>query len=145
MSESRPEIIARGMLVEHGRVLVCRNLDQGYAYLPGGHIDPGETADEALAREFMEECGIAITVGHAALVAEVVTGPTDGDLHEYNLVFHVERRGEGPIESLEPGIGFEWLDLAGVVDADLRPVSIKAWLASGGEASGPAVSFVSSH
>lgn len=143
MTERTPEIIARGILIESGRVLVCRNLAKGYAYLPGGHVDPGETAERALAREFMEECGLPVTVNDISLVTELVTGPDEGNLHEYNLVFHVERQGSDPIESREPEIGFEWLDLAAVVDADLRPTSIKGWLASGGEAEGPEIAFVS--
>ncbi|MEO0629659.1 MAG: NUDIX domain-containing protein [Planctomycetota bacterium] len=143
MTASEPEIIARGLIVEEGRVLVCRNLAKGYAYLPGGHIEAGETAAAALAREFDEECGVAITVGDAALVAELVTGPDDGGLHEYTLVFHVERSGDDPVTSREPHISFEWMDLGAMVDADLRPSCIKAWIASGGSTSGPDVAFVS--
>lgn len=143
MTTPVPEIIARGLLVEAGRVLVCRNLAKGYAYLPGGHVEWNETAAEALAREFREECGVTVAVGEACLVTELVTGPNNGGLHEYTMVFHVERAGDGPVESVEPGIGFEWIDLAAVVDDDVRPTSVRAWIASGGVADGPNVAFVS--
>ncbi|MEL6499428.1 MAG: NUDIX domain-containing protein [Planctomycetota bacterium] len=141
-----PEIIARGLLVEAGRVLLCRNVAKGYFYLPGGHVDHGERASDALAREFREECSVGIVVRDAALVCELVTGSDDGGLHEYNVVFHVEREPAGnaePVASLEPHIAFEWLDLAAVVDADLRPTPIKAWIASGGAVDAAQASFLS--
>ncbi len=135
-----PETIARGLLIEAGRVLVCRNLAKGYAYLPGGHVEWGEPAAVALARELHEECAMDALVGRCALVTELVA---DG-LHEINLVFHVERRdGEEAVQSREPEIGFEWLDLAAVVDEDLRPTSIRAWIASGGAVEGPKADFLS--
>ncbi|MEL6797848.1 MAG: NUDIX domain-containing protein [Planctomycetota bacterium] len=143
---AQPEVIARGLIIEAGKVLVCQNLAKGYSYLPGGHVDPGETAAAALAREFLEECGLGVEVKDPAVICELVTGPDDGSLHEYSMVFHVERRGSdepcSPVESRENHIGFVWLDLAAVVDADLRPTPIKAWIASGGSVQGPAVPFV---
>ena len=54
--------------------------------------------------------------------------------HELNLMFHVEHVGPwpDPVPTLEDDISFEWADLASVVDLDLRPTSIQAWIASGG-------------
>jgi 8-oxo-dGTP diphosphatase len=44
-----------------GRVLLVRAAN-GRFYLPGGRIEPSETAEQALAREIEEECGWSVRV-----------------------------------------------------------------------------------
>lgn len=139
---AQPEVIARGLLTRGSSILICRNLAKGYCYLPGGHVEPGELAAESLLREFAEETGLIVHTPRPALIAEVVFGPKG---HEINAVFHVEHRGQPPevVTSKEPDIGFEWLDAAAIVDADLRPRAIKAWLVGGGLSQDATIEFVS--
>lgn len=50
-------------LVFHDRKLACVRIDRGpasYYDLPGGAVDAGETEDQALVREFVEETGLAV-------------------------------------------------------------------------------------
>lgn len=129
---SEIEVIGRAVLIERGRVLLCRSVEKGYFYLPGGHVEFGESAAEAVSRELIEECGVEVEVGACGLVAEGVFETKKGKKHhELNLVFHVERKTVGAIRSLEPEIAFDWVDLAAVLDLDVRPDPIKAWLATG--------------
>jgi 8-oxo-dGTP diphosphatase len=129
---SEIEVIGRALIVERGRVLLCRSVERGYYYLPGGHVEFGEAAAEAVARELEEECGLKVEVGECGLVAECVFETRKKKRHhELNLVFHVERQGDAEVKSLEPELAFDWVDLAAVVDLDLRPESIKAWVAAG--------------
>lgn len=129
-TQAAPETIARGVLTRGSAVLACKNLEKGYLYLPGGHVEVGETAASSLIREFDEETGLKVTPGRCAAIAEVIW---QGG-HEVNFLFHVEHVGELPetIESKEDDIGFEWIEAAAIVDADLRPRAIKAWLIGGG-------------
>ncbi len=129
---SRPiEIIARAVLRRGPRILVCRNIAGGYVYLPGGHVEFGEPAAAALARELTEECGLAVRVGGLALVTEGVFTTGKKTHHEINLVFHVEHDASDPLRSREPDLSFEWVNLAALPDIDLRPMAIKTWLAAG--------------
>ncbi|MCL5102506.1 MAG: NUDIX hydrolase [Armatimonadetes bacterium] len=65
-------------------LLVKRGFEpnEGAWSFPGGRIEPGETAREAIEREVMEETSLRIEVGDVAGVYDVIS--RDGDL----LLFH---------------------------------------------------------
>ena len=59
--------VVAALIMRGGEVLICqRRPDQPMALqweFPGGKIEPGESAEEALARELDEELGIRATIG----------------------------------------------------------------------------------
>ncbi len=111
-----------------------------HAYLPGGHVAFGESAQRALEREFLEETGLSVRVGPCSLVAEELFEQSGVPRHEYSVVFHVEHTGPtdrlDAVKSREPTIAFDWIDVAAVGDIDLRPASIRAWLVAGAATAG---------
>ena len=138
------EIIARGLILDRGWALLCRNTAKGYYYLPGGHVEPGEPAKQALERELVEEANLQIEAGECAFICECCFQQEGKARHELNMVFHVEpprscRSPDGaehtgiPAEilSCEDGIEFEWIELATLTDIDFRPLVIRAWVVSG--------------
>lgn len=57
-----PRLAASAVLVRDGRVLLVRRVGgpaAGLWSLPGGHVEPGETAETAALREVREETGLA--------------------------------------------------------------------------------------
>ena len=52
----------RAIVFKEDRVLVMRNVD-GTSLLPGGRVEEGETHEETLRRELLEEAGIEIRIG----------------------------------------------------------------------------------
>jgi 8-oxo-dGTP diphosphatase len=131
------ETIARGLARSGSRVLLCKNIKHGYHYLPGGHIEFGEPARTALAREIQEEIGLGCAVGPLLLTEEQIFTQKGKKRHEITLVFAIEQIGPStampdPMPSAEDHIEFVWVDLAAIPDTVLYPDSTRAWLASGG-------------
>jgi 8-oxo-dGTP diphosphatase len=90
---STPIAVAVGLLVrENGDILLCqRPPGKSYALqweFPGGKVEPGETAAEALARELNEELAIEAEIGR--LLHEQVSHYSDGGTFAvgYYLVEH---------------------------------------------------------
>jgi 8-oxo-dGTP diphosphatase len=105
------EVIARGVLVHDERVLLCRSLAQGHAYLPGGHVEFGESIAEALVREIKEELGAAVEVGGFLGLLEYTFHDGKERHAELNILLRV--RGEiSDLRSREPEIEFFWQPLA---------------------------------
>lgn len=134
----RIEIIARGVAIEDDRVLLCRSVPGGYAYLPGGHVEPGEAAARALEREMLEETGLEVQTGELLCVHEERFEQQGAPRHEINLVFHMEHPHRWPSspESLEPAIAFSWTALTDLRSAKLLPERMIAWLEHRADRSG---------
>ena len=118
------ESIVRGVTVHDGRVLLCRANGGKTSYLPGGHIDFGETAAEALVREIKEELGIEATVGKFLGVVEN-SFLQHGRKHcEINLVYELEFEGD-EIAAQEEWITFEWCPIGELEKAGLLPEQMR--------------------
>jgi 8-oxo-dGTP diphosphatase len=59
--------VAAGVVLREGHVLVSRRRPEdhlgGFWEFPGGKIEPGETAPEAIVRELREELDVVVSVG----------------------------------------------------------------------------------
>jgi 8-oxo-dGTP pyrophosphatase MutT (NUDIX family) len=81
-----------------GEVLLVRRLDDGYWELPGGRIEVGETAVQAVVREVAEESGISIEiVGFSGVYSDpshVLVDPDDTVHQQLALCFHAISAGD---------------------------------------------------
>ena len=126
------ETIARGVCVKDGKVLLCRAKGGSSTYLPGGHIEFGETGRQALVREVKEELGAESSAG-AFLGAVENAFLQQGKPHaEINLVYELNigpddaSVGLPSLISQEDWITFEWCDLGRLEEANLLPAAFRA-------------------
>jgi len=125
-SRGMVETIARGVAIADGKILLCRAKRGKSTYLPGGHIEFGETGREALVREVKEELGVDSTAGKFLGVVENSFLQHGKPHAEINLVYElrVERvEGVEKVESQEDWIEFEWCPLEELMNANLLPAA----------------------
>lgn len=133
------ETIARGVMLRAGRLLVCMPAGGGRCYLPGGHIEFGETARRALVREIAEEMGRDAAAGEFLAVTENAFVQNGHPHCEINLVFALDIPGltpENDPAATEDWIRFRWVPLDRLAEANLLPAhlidDIPRWLAAPG-------------
>lgn len=125
----RIEVIARGVCVAGGKVLLCRPKAGGYTYLPGGHVEFGETSREALVREMAEETGLVAKAGELLGVVESQFDQGGRRHCEVSLVYRMEVEPapdpERPVEAREDWIVFEWCPIDRIDAANMLPPEMR--------------------
>ena len=76
----RPIVGVGGVIVDNGQIVLIRRGHEpmkGHWSLPGGGVDVGETLEEAVAREVLEETGLDVEVGPVIDVFDRITRDED--------------------------------------------------------------------
>lgn len=118
------EVIARGIAIDNGKVLLCQAKGGSSTYLPGGHIEFGEYGKDALKREVVEELGIEAQVGGFITAVENIFTQHGKPHQEVNLVFEMKLPEGSEIRSQEDWITFKWCDLRDLENANLLPAAM---------------------
>jgi ADP-ribose pyrophosphatase YjhB (NUDIX family) len=129
------EILVRGVCIKDGKLLVCQSKGAGNTYLPGGHVEWQEKAEESLRREIKEELGLTARVGEF-LGAVEHTFMQKGKRHcEINVVFLMDVAGVKPgrdPEACEDWIEFRWIPVRRLGANSLEPWPLRklipAWM-----------------
>lgn len=129
---------AAAIITRPGQVLLHRAEGDAFWALPGGGIEPGESASEALVREMQEELGLAVVPGALACVVENFFVYAGVAYHETGLYLHVQPQpgglldqSDGPYEGVEGQrrLEFAWFARAELARLDLRPPFLRDALA----------------
>jgi 8-oxo-dGTP diphosphatase len=137
MREKQIEILARGVYVHNGKLLVCHNRKKNNYFLPGGHIEFGESGAYALKREIKEEMGLPCSIGAFLGVVEHTFRYRGERTCELNLVYEMKFNNlvsTKPAPSKEKKLEFIWMPLRQVARSKIEPAvvrkSLVQWLKS---------------
>ena len=123
---------AAAIIVEDDCVLFAGNEAEDYLYSIGGAVHMGETAEDAVKREVLEETGVAYEVDHLAVIHENFFEDWGKDCHEVALYFVMKPRGTQELrsDSYTQGVreGMHWIPIAELERHKAYPVFMKAFL-----------------
>jgi ADP-ribose pyrophosphatase YjhB (NUDIX family) len=156
----KPGFTVRAAVERDDEILFLRARDSSssaedgcWYFLPGGHVEHGETLEMALRREILEETGLEIDAVKPAFLREFIAGrhrrlspEMPPELHVIALIFRCQV-AEGSRESFQHGIDgvqatedLEWISRSSLDSLDIRPPHLKEVLARRQEDS-PGIDF----
>ena len=128
------EIIARAVVIQDGKILLCKVKTKDNWFFPGGHVETGETVTEGLMREFEEE--IKTRTKRASFIGiNENKFIFENEIHqELNVVFEVSL-DESEVKCCEDHLEFDWFDLEKAKEMLVLPLGMKKavfeWLEDG--------------
>lgn len=90
-----------GLGFRNGHVLVHRATHEAFWTFPGGRAEIGETSEETLKREMVEEIGVEVAVGRLLWSVENFFHYQDKDWHELGFYYLMEVPDHFPFRSDE--------------------------------------------
>lgn len=125
------DVIVRAIIVNDAgeKILFCSPKDKRYYYLPGGHVEFGETSKKALKRELLEETGIKVNEADFIFVGteENIFLQKGQKRHEMNIYFRIAASSLflEEIVSREDHIVFSWIPFSALAQFPILPASVK--------------------
>lgn len=134
----RKDFVATGFIVSSGKVLLVRHRKLGLWLPVGGHIEAGETPEEALRREIMEEVGLEVEVLSRPafdcpdenvsvllmprhMQVELIKHDKEEAHHHVDFIFFCRAKGGVERLSLAEHHEMKWFSLQGLESGEITP------------------------
>ena len=126
-------VLSRAVIIDQNHILLCKTLDleENFYFLPGGHVEHGESVQISLLRELVEETGSEVRIKRFLGCLEYSFEFGANSIchnHEYNFIFEVESDSlkiQNKIPQLEKHIELIWIPLLKITEIDFRAEPLK--------------------
>ena len=133
MERNNIHVLSRAVVLEDSQLLVCKTQDlpKNFYFLPGGHVEHGESAEQGLLREMVEEAQAECRFKRFLGCLEYAFEPGHSSIchnHEYTFIFQLESDTLKPNLPLAQPLGhlkLMWLPLSSISDVDFRAEPLK--------------------
>ena len=115
----RPRSAVSAIIVDKGKILLVKRgcePNKGLWSLPGGSVELGETARDALAREVLEETSLVVRVGDVAAVQDVIARDGPRITYHYVIVNFYAQVVSGELEARTDAEDARWVKLSELAD-----------------------------
>ncbi|MDQ1284411.1 MAG: 8-oxo-dGTP diphosphatase [Patescibacteria group bacterium] len=118
------EVIARGIILNDGKILLCKVKTKDNWFFPGGHLEAGETVREALKRELVEEINVEAVSAEFIGINENKFFFEGEEHQEINVMFKTEIK-DCEVKCCEDHLEFSWFDLNNLEGMLILPEGLK--------------------
>jgi 8-oxo-dGTP diphosphatase len=125
--ENTIELIVRLIIKKDDKFLLCKNLKEGHYFLPGGHVEFGDTLEETIYKEMSEELALnKEDVSNISFNKYIENSYEHKEQKhcEINMVFTAELKDGIEIKSRENHIDFEWIGESEISNVILFPKGV---------------------
>ena len=127
---------ASGIIIHDNKILLHKNINEEHYALIGGRVAIGESSEEALKREVMEEMGKEVDIIEGLTTVENFFQMKDSKYYEILFVHRLEFKNEDDKKILETiknvegkdYLRYEWIDIDKIEKYPLKPKVIKEML-----------------
>ena len=135
-TQDKIHALSRAAIIHDDKILLCKTLDLeiDFYFLPGGHIEHGESAKDALLRELKEETGFACEIKKFLGCLEYSFDPGSNSIchnHEYNFIFEAKSehlKSDRKITCPEKHIELVWISMSSLQEIDFRAEPLRKLL-----------------